>query len=67
MLMVADEVLYHKQQRDGQEVYQLILPKENSIRRITWQCGTLRWWKDIEPCQRLFLLAEDGKRCRDSC
>ena len=28
MLMVADGVLYHKQQRDGQEVYQLILPKE---------------------------------------
>ena len=28
MLMVVDGVLYHKQQRDGQEVYQLILPRE---------------------------------------
>ena len=28
MLMVADGVVYRKQQRDGQEVYQLILPKE---------------------------------------
>ena len=28
MLMVSDGVLYRKQQRDGQEVYQLILPKE---------------------------------------
>ena len=28
MLMVADGVPYHKQLRDGQEIYQLILPKE---------------------------------------
>ena len=28
MLMVTDGVLYRKQQRDDQEVYQLILPKE---------------------------------------
>ena len=28
MLMVADGILYHKQQRDSQEVYQLILPRE---------------------------------------
>ena len=28
MLMIADGVLYCKQQREGQEVYQLILPKE---------------------------------------
>ena len=28
MLMVTDDVLYRKQLRDGQEVYQLILPKE---------------------------------------
>ena len=26
--MIADGVLYCKQQREGQEVYQLILPKE---------------------------------------
>ena len=28
MLIIADGVLHRKQQRDGQEVYQLILPKE---------------------------------------
>ena len=66
MLMVTDGVLYWKQLRDGQEVYQLILPKgywKAALEGLHDNAGHLGVEKTLSLVRDPFFLAQNGKRC----